>query len=138
MNAIDAFIGAGGSGKPFVFISAAEAGWTFKAPVAFLEKYLVAKRAVESKLLSSPLRPVIFRPSLIWTYERPQGLLSVIPFYIAAKIGIPFVDKPVKVEDLVEAIYVAMFSATARDIRGIQNYKSIELLAVEGSRSCKL
>jgi hypothetical protein len=35
---------------PFVFVSAAEARWDFKAPVAWLEEYLVAKRAVEARL----------------------------------------------------------------------------------------
>lgn len=45
--------GAGGAGAarlPFVFVSAAEAGWTFTAPVPWLERYLVAKRAVEAEL----------------------------------------------------------------------------------------
>ena len=46
---------------PFVFISAAEAGWKFRAPVNFLERYLQAKRSVENKLLSSGqfIRPII-------------------------------------------------------------------------------
>lgn len=87
---------------PFVFVSAAEAGWTFTAPVPFLERYLIAKRAVEAELLgtsgaeASPdslLRGVVLRPSLIWTWERPQALLSVLPFYIANSLGLSFVDR---------------------------------------------
>lgn len=80
---------------PLVFISAAEAGWTFKAPVDFLERYLLAKRSVEKRLLEqSPIvRAVVMRPSLIWTWDRPQGLLSVIPFYIGSKIGKCFILK---------------------------------------------
>lgn len=96
-----------------MFVSAAEAGWTFQAPVPFLEKYLTAKRAVENKLLAfipnngqnnilgkssyslvvvvssvyvycvgKGLRPVIMRPSLVWTTEKPEALVSVVPFYI--------------------------------------------------------
>jgi len=41
--------------RPFVFISAAEAKWTFDSvfkgtPVAWLHDYLVAKRAVEDEV----------------------------------------------------------------------------------------
>merc|ERR1712070_850881 len=55
-NALDAFLYNGKSraqmknNKPFIFISAAEAGWTFPAPFTWLQRYLEAKRAVESKL----------------------------------------------------------------------------------------
>jgi len=38
-----------------VFVSAAEAKWDFKAPVDFLEEYLVAKRAVEAGAYTRPL-----------------------------------------------------------------------------------
>ena len=127
MNAIDAFLEFGGSGKPFVFISAAEAGWTFRTPVDFLERYLTAKRAVESRLLGSALRPVIFRPSIIWTKERPQGLLSAVPFYIANKVGIPFIDRPVRVDALAVAILRSMFDDET--VSGLQNYRSIEALS---------
>ena len=94
---------------PFVFVSAAEAGWTFEAPVPFLERYLIAKRAVEAELLTPAdamasaarsalddsllLRGVVLRPSLIWTWERPQALLSVLPFYVANALGLPFIDR---------------------------------------------
>ena len=65
---------------PFVFVSAAEAGWTFKAPVKFLERYLVAKRAVENKLLTSApyIRPIILRPSLIYTYVMTIDMLGAL------------------------------------------------------------
>lgn len=92
----------------------------------FLERYLVAKRAVEKHLSASVLRPVVFRPSLIWTFDRPQGLLSVIPFYVASSIGVPFVDRPVKVEALVKAIYLSLTDAS---VRGVLDYRSIESMA---------
>lgn len=111
---------------PFVFISAAEAGWTLPAPAEWLERYLVAKRAVEARLLSSAsVRPVIFRPSLIWTWERPQALLSVIPFIIGSKF-LPFVDKPVTLE----ALAAAMIRTIADDTsRGIYRCEAIEQLS---------
>jgi len=112
---------------PFVFISAAEAGWTFPAPVNWLERYLIAKRAVESKLLDSKfLRPVIMRPSLIWTWEKPIALLSVVPFYIGNKIGIPIVDRPVLVESLVDAIIASIEDSS---VRGVQRYMEIDKLS---------
>jgi hypothetical protein len=114
--------------KPFVFVSAAEAGWTVPTPVAWLERYLVAKRAVEKKLLeSSPnLRPVILRPSLIWTPSRPQALFSVLPFYAAHALKVPFIDKPVLLETLADA---ALSSLTDPSVRGIVRYDGMEKAA---------
>lgn len=115
---------------PFIFISAAEAGWTFPAPVPFLEKYLQAKRKVEAYLQSKPtLRPVIFRPSLIWTKERPQALLSVIPFYIGSALGLPFVDRPVVLESLVQACMRCIEDNSSES--GIKRWQDIERLAGE-------
>lgn len=123
----------------FIFVSAAEAGWTCKAPVSWLERYLIAKRAVEQKLLSmnsiatsgdtnsnSFIRSVIFRPSLIWTWKRPSALLSVVPFYIGSQLGLPFVDRPVKVESLVNAMVTAIQEDT---VVGIKRYKDIDRLS---------
>ena len=52
----------------FIFVSAAEAGWKVDPPIDLLRRYLIAKRQVESKLLSltspsttSTLRGIIFR-----------------------------------------------------------------------------
>eukprot|EP00747_Dinoflagellata_sp_TGD_P185887 gnl/TRDRNA2_/TRDRNA2_42672_c0_seq1.p1 gnl/TRDRNA2_/TRDRNA2_42672_c0~~gnl/TRDRNA2_/TRDRNA2_42672_c0_seq1.p1 ORF type:complete len:450 (+),score=83.08 gnl/TRDRNA2_/TRDRNA2_42672_c0_seq1:164-1351(+) len=112
--------------KEFVFVSAAEAGWDFESPLPFLERYLIAKRAVEAKLKESRLREIIVRPSLIWTWDRPQALPSVIPFYIGNAIGIPIIDKPVMVEDLVSAAFVGMCDSS---VSGVLRYKEIENLS---------
>ena len=177
--------------KSFIFVSAAEAGWTFQAPVDFLERYLIAKRLVEKKLLAfntnhatskvsvkknvkstSPgyskssnsinnsnnnnesmddsvndiinnnntltttntssngnnitvvkLRPVIFRPSLIWTWKRPLALVSVIPFYLGSKVGLPFVDRPVTVESLVDAMIYAIEHS---NVSGIMKFQDVD------------
>lgn len=140
-NAIDGFINQPSSAaipsesnakKPFIFVSAAEAGWTFQAPVNFLERYLVAKRAVEKKLDESKeqIRPVIFRPALIWSYQKPAALVSVIPFFVANKIGIPFVDKPIMVDTLVDAMLMALQDDTQS---GVKRYMHMEELAAKKS-----
>lgn len=118
--------------KPFVFISAAEAGWTFKSPVVFLEKYLTAKRAVEDKAMSNDaLRTVILRPSLIWTWDKPAALASVIPFYIGNSLGLPFVDKPVLLNTLVDA---ALASLQDKSVQGILRFSQMEELAAKVTR----
>lgn len=123
---------------PFVFTSAAEAGWPevelgdsveeYLAP-DFLKRYLAAKRAVEAKLMednsSNLLRPVIFRPSLIYTLEKPQSLLSVGAFFIGNQIGLPFVDRPVTIQTL-SAAMVASIKDEA--VRGKLRYPIIEEL----------
>ena len=78
---------------------------TFRSPVGWMKKCLEAKLKVEAYIKSKrSLRGVIFRPSLLWTKSRPQALPSVIPFYIGSAIGLPFVDRPVLLEDLSNAI----------------------------------
>jgi nucleoside-diphosphate-sugar epimerase len=103
-NAIDAAVANGI--KNFGFVSAAEARWDFddkfvNTPVEWLHRYLIAKRAVEGKLselsTKQQIRPVIVRPSLIWTWEKPGALPPVAAFTIGNALGIPFVDKPVRV-----------------------------------------
>jgi hypothetical protein len=184
-----------GIDRSFIFISAAEAGWTLPAPVDFLERYLSAKRSVEKKLLAFSnhtkstidnqkrsnsnnnrssknnnssssdrketnsinssvdsindddnrsnsngdqiqnedidetvvkLRPVIFRPSLIWTWKRPTALVSVIPFYIGSRIGLPFVDRPVTVENLVDAM---IYSIEDSKVEGIMKFNDIDIMS---------
>ena len=110
-----------------MFVSAAEAGWTFPAPVDFLERYLVAKRSVEKRMLSSTsLRPTILRPSLIYTLSRPQALVSVVPFYVANAIGVPFVDRPVSLETLSSA---AVYAVETASCQGIKTYREMDTMA---------
>lgn len=120
--------------RPFLFLSAAEAGWSFTAPLPWLERYLMAKRAVEEQLLRGSdrtlLRPVVFRPSLVWTPARPQALPSVLPFYAAAKLGVPFVDRPVTVDTLVGAMLAAVEDDS---VVGVQRYAEMDSLAARSS-----
>ncbi len=107
---------------PFCFVSAAEAGWPDvpfgktideKLAPGWLQKYLIAKRAVEQRLKDSNekkgvIRSAIYRPSLIWDWTK-FDVLPVIPvFNFASAIGIPFVDKTVRVETLADAIVAGL------------------------------
>jgi len=105
-------------GTPFVFVSAAEAGWpdmncgptveTYVAP-KWLKRYLIAKRAVEAKLLSSAhVRAIILRPSFIWNWGKLDILLPVCLYSIASFFRAPLVDRPVRVETLVSAALEAV------------------------------
>lgn len=122
---------------PFVFISCAEAGWpdvpggslieNNLAP-EWLQRYLTAKRAVESKLMDSygPLRPIIFRPSLIFSYERLPSLPPVGAFFLGNAVGLPFVDRPVTVQALAAAVVNSLSDVT---VSGVQRYKDIDDLS---------
>ena len=121
---------------PFIFISAAEAGWpnvgggkqveNYLAP-DWLKRYLAAKRAVEEKLSSSSsiLRPVIFRPSLIFSLDRPGSYPAVGAFFVFNRIGLPFVDRPVTVQSLANAV---VRSISREEVVGVQRYKDVDAL----------
>lgn len=121
---------------PVCFISCAEAGWPDvqfgdfvedKLAPEWLRKYLTAKRAVETRMNNSPvIRPIMMRPSLIWSWEK-LDVLPVIPvFNIASAIGVPFVDKTVRVETLADAIVASIEDDT---IVGPQRFMNMEQLA---------
>lgn len=118
---------------PFCFVSAAEAGWpdvpfgkTIDEKIApgWLQKYLIAKRAVEQRLKdSNGIRYAIMRPSLIWDWSK-LDVLPVIPvFNFASAIGIPFVDKTVRVETLADAIVAGLEND---NVSGVQRFKEME------------
>jgi len=120
---------------PFVFVSCAEAGWpdvqfgdkVEAAAPDWLKRYLTAKRAVEAELRNSPsLRTTALRPSLIWNWQK-LDVLPVIPiFNLASAIGVPFVDKTVRVETLAKAAVAAARDPT---VSGVQRYDGMERLA---------
>jgi hypothetical protein len=139
--AIDAAIAYAASNRlsdfPFLFTSAAEAGWPdvtggplverFLAP-DFLRRYLAAKRAVEQRLMdeSSTLRPVILRPSLIYSVDKPGSWPAVGAFIAANAVGVPFVDRPVTVESLATAMVKSIADNT---VRGVQRFQDVDALA---------
>lgn len=122
----------GGAQRPFVFISAAEARWTFDGvfegtPVGWLHDYLIAKRAVEDELLNNKpsLRGVVLRPSLVWTKSRPGSLLPVAAFQLGSRLGLPGIDRPVHVETLATAVVEGLLDST---VAGVQDWKKMEEL----------
>ena len=133
---------------PFVFTSAAEAGWPdvrggpqierLLAP-EWLQRYLAAKRAVEARLLntdndaassssssSSLLRPIIVRPSLIYSLDKPASYAPVGAFFVGNKLGLPFVDRPVTVQSLANAIIKSISQEST--VEGILRYPEIDSL----------
>eukprot|EP00873_Tetraselmis_striata_P039394 jgi/Tetstr1/459658/TSEL_005014.t1 len=139
LAAAEALVAASGDAaapKPFVFVSAAEAGWTetlggdpFFAP-AFLRRYLAAKRKVEAALQEyaeqGKLRPVILRPSLIWSPARAASFPAVAAFALGNALSLPGVDRPVLVDQLAKAAVVAVRDA---DVRGIKNFHDMDEIA---------
>jgi nucleoside-diphosphate-sugar epimerase len=128
----------GGKKMPLAFVSCAEAGWpdvTYgdfveeKLAPAWLKSYLVAKRAVEDRLnKSKAVRPVLFRPSLIWSWDKVDVLPIIPVFNIASALGVPFVDKTVRVETLADAIVAGLEDET---VTGVQRYMNMEKLAAK-------
>lgn len=131
--------GGGGTGGttskapvPFVFVSAAEARWTFKAPVAWLEDYLIAKRAVEARLRemtdAGEVRAACLRPSLVYCLDKPAAMPAVGAFYLGNLIGLPFVDRPVTVDTLASAAVRCVEDGRST---GALDYREMERLARE-------
>ena len=92
-------------------------------------RYLAAKRTVEHKLLfqtNGAFRPVIFRPSLIWDMTKLDVLPLIPIFNAAAALGVPFVDKTVRVEVLAASIVRALEDD---EVVGVQRVGSMERLA---------
>lgn len=124
-----------GKTTPLAFVSCAEAGWpdvqfgerVEEAAPDWLKRYLVAKRAVEAELkTTNKLRPLVYRPSLIWDWKK-FDVLPVIPvFNIASALGVPFIDKTVRVEALGKAIVAGLLDP---ELSGVQRYPEIESLA---------
>jgi nucleoside-diphosphate-sugar epimerase len=123
---------------PIAFVSCAEAGWpdvkfgdaVEESSPDWLKRYLVAKRAVEEKLTQSQanLRPIVVRPSLIWNWSK-LDVLPVIPvFNIANALGVPFVDKTVRVETVAGAIVAGLLD---EQVEGVQRFDKMEKLATD-------
>ena len=120
---------------PVVFVSCAEAGWpevTFgeqidAAAPEWLQRYLAAKRAVEGELEKCDrIRPIILRPSFIWTWTK-LDILPVIPLWnTLAAVGVPFIDKTVRVETLAKAAVTGLCDAS---VSGPQRVGQMESLA---------
>ena len=122
---------------PLAFVSCAEAGGPDvpggkfvdeKLAPEWLQRYLVAKRTVEAKVVSnaSKIRYCFMRPSLIWDWGKLDVLPAIPIFNLASALGVPFVDKTVRVETLADAIVQCIEDD---DIEGIQRFKEMEDLA---------
>lgn len=127
-------------GTPFIFISAAEAGWPQKRCGSIVEKfgprwlkrYLSAKRAVETEVLNSMhVRGVVMRPSFVWTWRKIDILLPVAIYTVGSALGIPFMDRPVHLQTIACALVEAL---ERDDVRGVQDFRGMDILAAAFSQ----
>jgi len=126
-----------GKRVPMGFVSCAESGWPdvpygdkveAVAP-EWLQRYLVAKRAVEAELMSTSntaVRPIIVRPSLIWNWQKLDVLPLIPVFNIASAVGVPFVDKTVRVETVGKSLVAGLLD---EQVSGVQRFMAMEELA---------
>mmetsp|Transcript_62755 Transcript_62755/g.111903 ORF Transcript_62755/g.111903 Transcript_62755/m.111903 type:complete len:428 (-) Transcript_62755:617-1900(-) len=126
-----------GAQIPVAFVSAAEAGWpdVQGGPMMddlvpdFLKRYLKAKRTVEARFAEpndNKFRPLVFRPSLMWDWGK-LDVLPVIPvFWLANAVGVPFVDRPVRVETIAASIVASLGDAS---VQGVQRFPEMESLS---------
>ena len=69
------------------------------------------------------------RPSFIWNW-RKFDILPVIPvFNIASALGVPFVDKAVRVEDVGASIVAGLLDEEVSGVVGNRNSEMEELAA---------
>jgi nucleoside-diphosphate-sugar epimerase len=100
--------------------------------VAWLEEYLVAKRAVEARLgemtEAGAIRGSCLRPSLVYSPDKPAAMPAVGAFYVGNAIGLPFVDMPVTVDTLASAAVRCVEDGRSS---GALDYRDMERLSAE-------
>lgn len=121
---------------PFAFISCAEAGWPdvqfgdvveSRLAPEWLRRYLKAKRAVEAELeTNANLRPIILRPSLIWDWSKLDVLPAIPVFNLLSAVGVPFVDRTMRVTDLADAAVAGLEDDA---VSGVQRFEAMDALA---------
>lgn len=136
----------GGADRPFVYVSAAEAGWQTNelgrkieqnvAP-AWLGRYLSAKRAVEAaltaKAAAAGLRPIIARPSFMWDPTK-LDILPLLPIWAtgdALNVGNGTFSPPLRVETAGAGIVAAVADGTIRGIVSSRQLIDLAPLAVK-------
>lgn len=122
--------------RPFVFVSASEAGWP-EIPAGraieprlfeFLGRYLTAKRGVEAALANeASVRPLLVRPSLMWSW----GKLDVLPIlpvwntFSALGVADGAFGKMLRVE----VVGAAIVQALEREVEGVLGPADLEAIA---------
>ena len=130
---------------PLCFVSEAEAGCpdvpfgeTMHALApGWWSRYLVAKRAVETRLGKSNerrdrIRSSIYPPSLIWDWTKFDAPLVIPVFSVLAAAGVSFMDKTVRVETLADAIVVGIEGGTWRGCSGWGRWRTSAFASGEG------
>jgi hypothetical protein len=66
------------------------------------------------------------RPSLVWSWSKPEKVVASVPFFIGPAVGLPIVDRPVRVEVLADAILAAVEEPL---VEGVKKYRDMDELA---------
>ncbi|KAG4304560.1 hypothetical protein PORY_001953 [Pneumocystis oryctolagi] len=116
---------------PFVYLSAAD---TFPG---IPKRYIESKREAEDYIYSLPnIRPIIIRPSFMYSKERPISIPLAGIIDITSNINelfckkIPFIGaagiKPLKVETVANAVIQSIHNETFKGIADIQHIEKLE------------
>jgi len=135
-----------GAERPFVFVSAAEAGWSentlgstiegaLRERDFFLPRYLDAKRAVEAALVegasAASVRPIIARPSFMWDPSKVD-ILPLLPVWYAGHalgIGGGTFSSPLRVE-IAGAAIASLVEESMRGVVGSSQLAESAPLAI--------
>uniref|UniRef100_A0A7S2C477 GST N-terminal domain-containing protein n=1 Tax=Haptolina brevifila TaxID=156173 RepID=A0A7S2C477_9EUKA len=133
--------------RPFVFVSAAEAGWSanelgssieagLREREVFLPRYLDAKRAVEEVLAArakeAGVRPIVARPSFMWDPSKVD-ILPLLPVWSighALNVGGGTFAAPLKVEVVGAAVASLVADDEAKGVVGSAQLAEIAPLGV--------
>jgi len=86
----------------------------------------VEQRLLEYSSSTPHLRPIIFRPGLIYSMGKVFLLPTVLACTVANTIGLKFISRPVNVHDLATAF---VKSIEDESIEGVQEYSEISDLS---------
>ena len=94
----------------------------------WLKRYLSSKRTVEAALRdSADVRAVILRPSFVWNWCKLDVLPMVALYTLLNALGVPFVDRPVRVETIAAAAVTAI--SPSSEASGVLRHKEMKQLA---------
>ena len=94
----------------------------------WLKRYLSSKTTVEAALRDSAgVRPVILRPSFVWNWCKVDVLPLVALFTVLHVLGVPFIDRPVRVETIAAAAVAAIDSRS--EASGVLRHNEMNQLA---------
>ena len=108
----------------YVYVSAVD------PPPMVMTRYIAAKRQAEKDILDNgTVRPVVFRPGIIYGSERVYSLPLMAAFSVLQRLGLqPPEEAPMAVSDVAKA---AVTACTDPSVRGVFNVLQMTALAAQ-------